>query len=324
METREHAQKRVPPGWVRPMLATLASEAFSDDDWIFESKLDGVRCLVFRNKSRIQLLSRNRQPLNKTYPELVEPLAAQRIPSFVVDGEVVAFKDGVTSFSQLQRRMQVRDPDEARRRAVKVFYYLFDLLYLNGYDLRKVPLLQRKDLLQRNFQFRDPLRYSTHRQRDGEAFFQKACRQGLEGVMAKRAASVYVSGRSRDWLKFKCSAEQEFVVVGYTDPKGQRESFGALLVGYYKGDRLVYAGKVGTGFDSGTLRQLGRELSRLHVEQPPVAGVVKGRGVHWVKPKLLAQVAFAEWTHDGKLRHPRFMGLRRDKTPRHVVRERPK
>src|SRR5207247_7437058 len=147
------------------------------------------------------------------------------------------------------------------------------------------------------------------------ACFKEACDKGLEGVIAKRVESVYVSARSRDWLKFKCSSEQEFVIVGYTDPNGARAAFGALLVGYYDGDRLLYAGKVGTGFDTETLARLGRELSALQVERPPVAGEAKGKGVHWVKPKLVAQVAFTEWTRDGKLRHPRFLGIRRDKTP---------
>lgn len=312
LQARQHPQ----PAWISPMLATLAAKAFSNDDWIFESKLDGVRCLVARQNNQVHLYSRNRKQLNQAYPELLPPLTAQPAQSYIADGEVVAFQDGVTSFSLLQRRMQVRDPDQALRRGVKVFYYLFDLLYWNGYDLRNAPLLERKNLLHRTFHFRGPLRFSSHRRRDGEAFFEEACRQGLEGLIAKRASSVYVSTRSRDWLKFKYSAQQEFVIIGYTDPKGARESFGALLVGYYDDGRLLNAGKVGTGFDTETLRQLGRELASLHVEH--------SRTVHWVQPKLVAQVAFTEWTRDGKLRHPRFLGLRRDKPPRQVVRERPK
>ena len=322
-EVRQLAHKRAQPAWISPMLATLAAEAFSDEEWIFESKLDGVRCLAVHQRNHAQLLSRNQRHLNSTYPELGEPLSAQPVQNYIADGEVVAFKNGITSFSQLQQRLGVRDPQEASRRGVKVFYYIFDLLYLNGYDLRGVPLIYRKDLLKRTFAFRDPVRFSKHHRKDGEALFKEACHKGLEGLIAKRADSPYVSARSRDWLKFKCSAEQEFVIVGYTDPKGERESFGALLVGYYQGDRLVYAGKVGTGFDTQTLLTLGRELSRLRVERPPIAGQADGKGVHSVKPKLVAQVAFMEWTRDGKLRHPRFMGIRRDKAPREVVRERP-
>jgi DNA ligase D-like protein (predicted ligase) len=306
------------------MLATLVAHPFSNDQWIFESKLDGIRCLSIRNATGIQLFSRNQKPLNQAYPELLEPLAAQPVQNYIVDGEIVAFKNGVTSFSQLQQRMQVRDPDEARRRGVEIFYYIFDLLYLNGYDLRDVPLLQRKNLLQECFTFRNPVRYSKHVAREGEALFKEACQNGLEGLVAKRADSPYVSARSRDWLKFRCFAQQEFVIIGYTDPKGARESFGALLVGYYEGDHLAYAGKVGTGFDTPTLRSLGRDLSKLRIEQSPVAGEKSGKDVHWVRPQHLAQVAFTEWTRDGKLRHPRFLGIRRDKSPRQVVRETPK
>ncbi len=323
-DVRSRAQKRAQPNWVSPMLATLVAKPFSSNQWIFESKLDGIRCLTISNETGIHLFSRNQKELDQAYPELLEPLETQPLQNYIVDGEVVAFQNGVTSFSQLQQRMQVRDPDEARRRGVKIFYYIFDLLYLNGYDLRNVPLLQRKNLLTESFTFRDPIRYSKHLLGDGEALFKEACQNGLEGLVAKRAESIYVSVRSRDWLKIRCSAQQEFVIIGYTDPKGLRESFGALLVGYYEGDRLTYAGKVGTGFDTRTLVSLGRELEALEVEQSPVAGERTSKGVHWIKPQLLAQVAFTEWTRDGKLRHPRFLGIRRDKSPRQVVREMPK
>ena len=220
--------------------------------------------------------------------------------------------------------MQLRNPDEARRVGVTVFYYLFDLLYLNGYDLREVPLVHRKALLKEAFEFGDPLRYTQHRGRDGEAYHKEACRKGLEGVLAKRADSIYVSGRSRDWLKFKCWEEQEFVIGGFTDPKGGRVGFGALLLGYYEGGSLRYAGKVGTGFDTGLLVSLGKKLSSLQIKYSPFADELKaGKGVHWVRPALVAQVSFTQWTRDGRLRHPRFLGIRRDKDPREVVRERP-
>jgi DNA ligase D-like protein (predicted ligase) len=306
------------------MLATLVDEPFSRENWIFEPKLDGERCLTFRNHENPHLLSRNRKVLNETYPELVEPLARQAPTSYIADGEIVAFRGDVTSFSELQRRMQLRDPDEARRVGVEVFYYLFDLLYLNGHDLREVPIVHRKALLKKAFQFRDPLRYTQHRERDGEAHYREACRKGLEGVLAKRADSIYLSGRSRDWLKFKCWEEQEFVIGGFTDPRGGRVGFGALLLGYYEGGRLQYAGKVGTGFDTSLLMSLGKELSSLKIKHSPFAEEVKaGKGVHWVRPKLVAQVSFTEWTRDGRLRHPRFLGIRRDKDPHEVVRERP-
>jgi bifunctional non-homologous end joining protein LigD len=306
------------------MLATLVAEPFSRESWIFEPKLDGERCLIFRNQENLHLLSRNRKVLNGTYPEVVEPLARQATASYIADGEIVAFRGDVTSFAQLQRRMQLGDPDEARRAGVKVFYYLFDLLYLNGYDLREMPLLDRKALLKEAFEFHDPLRYTQHRARDGEAYYREACHEGLEGVIAKHADSIYVSRRSRDWLKFKCWQEQEFIIGGFTDPKGGRVGFGALLLGYYEGSSLRYAGKVGTGFDTGLLVRLAKEVSLLEIKHPPFAEEVKaGKGVHWVSPKLVAQVSFTQWTRDGRLRHPRFLGIRRDKDPREVVRERP-
>lgn len=305
------------------MLATLVAEPFSDSNWFFEPKLDGERCLTFRSGKTPRLVSRNQRTLNDTYPELVAPLARQA-KSYIVDGEVVTFKGDVTSFSQLQRRMQLRDPEEARCAGVEVFYYLFDLLYLNGYDLREVPLIHRTSLLKEAFDFHDPIRFTSHRERDGETYYRKACRKGLEGVIAKRIDSIYVSKRSREWLKVKCWEEQEFVIAGFTDAKGSRVGFGALLLGYYESGRLRYAGKVGTGFDTGLLTSLAKKFAALEVKQSPFAEEARaGKGVHWVKPKLVAQVSFAQWTRDGRLRHPRFLGIRRDKNPREVVRERP-
>jgi bifunctional non-homologous end joining protein LigD len=306
------------------MLATLVAEPFSDENWIFEPKLDGERCLTFRSDKSPRLLSRNQKLLNNTYPELVSPLASQPTENYIADGEIVAFKGDVTSFSQLQRRMQLRDPDAARRVGVEVFYYLFDLLYLNGYDLREVPLIHRKALLKDAFMYHNPVRFTAHRERDGEAYYGEACHKGLEGVIAKRADSIYVSKRSRDWLKFKCWEEQEFVIGGFTDPKGGRVGFGALLLGYYENGKLRYAGKVGTGFDTGLLVSLGKKLSALEITQSPFGDDLKPeKGVHWVRPKLVAQVSFTQWTRDGRLRHPRFLGIRRDKDPREVIQERP-
>lgn len=323
-EARERARKRPQPAWFSPMLATLVAKPLAGEGWIFEPKLDGERGLTFRNGEDLHLLSRNRKTLNQTYPELVGPLAAQAPESYIADGEIVAFDGAVTSFAQLQRRMQIRDPDEARRRGVEVFYYLFDLLYLNGYDLREVPLIHRKGLLRRAFRFAGPLRYTEHRERDGDAYYREACRKGLEGAIGKCAGSAYVSKRSRDWLKFKCWLEQEFVIGGYTEPEGQRPGLGALLLGYYEGGKLVYAGKVGTGFDNETLKDLARDLTALETKTSPFAGKVEaGKKVHWAKPKFVAEVRFTQWTQDGKLRHPRFLGIRTDKDPREIVRERP-
>lgn len=305
------------------MLATLTDEPFSDPDWVFERKLDGVRCLAFRDRSPVRLLSRNRKTLNDTYPELAEALERQPAQRFIVDGEIVAFKGRVSSFERLQGRLGLADPARARASGIPVFYYLFDLLWLDGYDTTGLPLRDRKRLLRAAIGFSGPIRYSEHRDGEGEKLYQEACARGLEGVIAKRAASLYVHRRSPDWLKFKCVAEQELVVGGWTDPEGARTGFGALLVGYYDDGALVYAGKVGTGYDDATLSQLGARLRRLTRAHSPFArGNPPSRATHWVQPTLVAQIGFTEWTRDGKLRHPRFLGLRDDKPARDVVRER--
>ena len=203
-----------------------------------------------------------------------------------------------------------------------MFYYVFDVLHLDGCDTRRLPLMSRKKLLRAALPFDDPLRYTTHRREAGEEAFRAACERGDEGVIAKRAAAPYAGGRSKDWLKFKCVRDQEFVIGGWTDPKGARSAFGALLLGYYDGDRLRYAGKVGTGFGAAMLRRLGAELvgpRGRDARRSP--GRVRERDVHWVRPELVAQIGFTEWTRDGMLRHPRFQGLRTDKAAREVVRE---
>lgn len=310
------------PDWRAPTLATLTDKRFCDPRWIFERKFDGMRCVAFRDGDRVRLLSRNRQPLNGTYPELVEALVGQRPSRFVVDGEVVAFTGSHTSFARLQGRLGITDPDEARASRIRIFYYLFDLTHLDGKSTVEVPLSWRKRLLRSALTFDDPLRYTAHRIDDGVAAYQAACRRGDEGVIAKRFDSTYESGRSRNWLKFKCVRDQEFVVGGYTGPKGSRIELGALLLGYYDGRDLVYAGKVGTGFDEATLRSLHQRLSPLEQDAPPFTrGLVRENGVHWVRPELVAQIGFTEWTRDGKLRHPRYQGLRIDKSPNEVVRE---
>jgi bifunctional non-homologous end joining protein LigD len=310
------------PTWRSPTLATLTERRFSEPDWIFERKLDGVRGLAFRDDGEVRLLSRNRLSLNNTYPEIVEALAKQDSSQFVVDGEIVAFEGRHTSFARLQGRLGITDPDEALASGISVFYYMFDLLHVDGEDIRPLPLLARKRMLRKLFQFSDPLRYTTHRVKDGEAAYRAACERGDEGVIAKLSDAPYAGARSRNWLKLKCSRDQEFVIVGYTAPKGSRVGLGALLLGYHDGADLVYAGKVGTGFDTATLHSLHSRLSRNEQAEPPVTrGLVREPGAHWVRPKLVAQVAFSEWTRDGKLRHPRYVGLRTDKSPADVLRE---
>jgi len=310
------------PKWVAPMLATLTDERFSREGWLFEPKWDGERCLAFRLGRDLRLFSRNRKRLNEKYPEITAAFQRQEADSFIADGEIVTFKNGVTSFAKLQQRMQVDHPPADLLRKVPVWLYLFDLLYLDRHDTRQVPLRYRKQVLRKAFDFRDALRLTQHCDTEGEAYYRKACRRGWEGVIAKNGDSAYVSRRTRDWLKFKCRKEQEFVIGGYTDPRGKRSGFGALLVGFFRRGKLAYAGKVGTGFDTDTLQRLARKLAQLQTPTPPFAddGLPR-RGVHWVKPKLVAQIGFTEWTRGGRLRHPRFLGLREDKRPEEVVRE---
>jgi len=260
------------------------------------------------------MLSRNDLPLNDRYPEIAAALEAQSRTRFAIDGEVVAFAGGNTSFAALARR---------GHRPVKVYLYAFDVLWLDGDDVRPLPLRERKRLLRGALDWGGALRLTPHRNEHGEAYFEEACRKGWEGVIAKRADSPYTTSRSRDWLKFKCDQAQELVIGGFTPPKGSRQELGALLLGYFDDGRLEYAGKVGTGFDAATLADLAGRMRPLRRGEPPFERPeqIKERGVTWVEPELVAQVGFTEWTRDGRLRHPRFLGLRFDKAAREVVRE---
>jgi bifunctional non-homologous end joining protein LigD len=304
------------------MKAVLSDQPFSSPDWVFERKLDGERCGALRRDGRVTLLSRTGRVMDAAYPELVDALSIKG-PDLLIDGEIVAFKGGQTSFERLQQRMQIRDAERARRSPVAIYYYIFDLLELDGEDMRPLPLLDRKARLREALAFHGHLRYATYRRGDGEAAFRSACQRGWEGVIAKRAASPYVATRSRDWLKLKCAHGQELVIGGWTDPKGSRERLGALLVGYYEQGKLRYAGKVGTGFDRQTLNRLGDELERLERPSSPFETGGPPRNARWAEPELVAEIGFAEWTRDGKLRQPRYQGLRDDKPAREVVREQP-
>jgi bifunctional non-homologous end joining protein LigD len=303
------------PDRVEPMKALLTDERFSDPGWIFERKLDGIRCIAIKGERNVRLLSRNDLSLNARFPEVVEALEADDAERVVLDGEVVAFDGAQTSFARLARRGQERVP---------VFFYVFDLLWLDDRDVRPLPLRERKRLLREALSPSDHVRLTQHRVGDGEAFFAEACRKGWEGLIAKRADSAYTDRRSRDWLKLKCEHGQELVVGGFTAPQGTRTDLGALLLGYYDDGALRYAGKVGTGFDRATLRDLAERLRALRRDDAPFAdpGSIRERGVTWVEPELVAQIGFTEWTGAGRLRHPRFLGLRDDKAARDVVRER--
>ncbi len=304
------------------MLARLEHRPFSDPSWIYERKFDGERCIIERHGPRIRLLSRNRKSLNRTYPEIVAAIRRQPLAHFVVDGEIVAFEGRRTSFARLQSRLGVRDPDAALRRLVPVYAYLFDALLLDHRDVRRLPLVERRRRLRRSLRFGRRLRWSAHRRGDALAFLRRACRMGWEGILAKRAESPYVPRRSPDWRKFKCVRRQEFVIGGFTEPKGSRAGLGAILVGYYRGASLHYVGKVGTGFSAAVLTSLRRRLASVERASKPFCGEVRETNAHWTRPTLVAEIGFSEWTRDGRLRHPRFLGLRRDKRARDVVRER--
>jgi bifunctional non-homologous end joining protein LigD len=310
--------------WLPPMLATLTDQLPAGGKWVYEPKLDGVRALIYVSGGTVQMYSRNRKLLNHAYPELVEALAGATRSDAILDGEVVAFDQerGITSFARLQQRMQVRDPVRARRSPVAVYLYLFDCAYYDGVNLTRLPLLERKQVLEDAVEYSDPIRLTPFRTRGAAAMLKKACAREEEGIIAKRADSRYVSARSSDWLKIKCVRRQELVIGGYTAPQGSRERLGALLVGHYDGDQLRYAGKVGTGYDRPTLELLHQRLAPLHRATSPFsAGPVPARDIQWVSPKLVGEIGFSEWTTAGLLRHPRFLGLREDKPAREVRRE---
>ena len=322
------------PSRLEPMLATLFARPFTNAGWLFEPKLDGVRALAFLHRDQVTLRGRRGSPITRQYPAIADALARRSGSGgtdMVLDGEIVALDErGVPDFERLQRRMHLSRTEDIARRDLEIptVYYVFDLLYLDGRDLTGLSLSQRKALLWSTFDSPDRserVRYLDHVEGEGEAFFRATADMGIEGIVAKRKASTYqVGGRSRDWLKIKSVLSQEFVVGGYSEGQGtRRDSFGALLLGHYEGDRLLYAGNVGSGFSERQLAELARRLHRLESPQSPFAeapspGPAPSR---WVRPELVAQVKFSQWTRDGRLRAPVFLGLRDDIDPRQVRRE---
>jgi bifunctional non-homologous end joining protein LigD len=303
------------------MLATLTDHRDFGEDWLLERKFDGERCVARRDGGEVRLESRTAKDLTGNYPEVRAAVASQRNRKLLLDGEVVAFDGDQTSFSRLQRRLGVTNPSPERLAAYPVVLCVFDLLELDGDDLRDRPLLERRARMTEAVGPSAGLQLSEAWRGDSQRRFAQAGRAGWEGLIAKRPQAPYVQGRSRDWLKLKCVWDQEFVIGGYTDPAGSRTDFGALLVGYYRDATLEYAGNVGTGYTAATLRNLGARLREL---ETPVSPFVHARpiprGTHWTRPELVAQIGFAEWTNDGRLRLPRFLGLRDDKGPGEVVR----
>ncbi|WP_407154901.1 non-homologous end-joining DNA ligase [Bradyrhizobium sp. STM 3557] len=302
------------PKRLQPMLATLTDAPFDDPGWVFEDKYDGFRMITEIERGKVTLYSRNGKIINHSYSEVVKALEGVKSDA-VIDGELVAIgKDGVSHFQLLQN---------ALRHEAKLLYCVFDLMFENGADLRKQPLLERKKRLKAILPRDKLIAFSRHRNANGMTFFAEAERKGLEGIMAKRADSVYASGsRSPDWLKIKAAKRQEVVIAGFTAPKRTRPFFGALVLAVRENDAWRYIGHVGTGFSHQTLAELHAKLVKLRAAKSPFPAKVKDEGATtWVKPSLVAEVRFAEWTSKGELRQPVYLGLRSDKKARDVVRE---
>ena len=307
-----------------PTPLTLTDRRDFDSDWLLERKFDGERCVARKRGGDVRLESRTGKDLTGTYPEVRAALGTQRARELLVDGEVVAFQGDQTSFSRLQQRLGTTAPSPQQMAAYPVVYCVFDVLEIDGEVLTQLPLDERRARLIRAIRPSAALQLSESWRDNAQRRFDKACKSGWEGLIAKRAGAPYVSGRSKDWLKLKCVWEQEFVIGGYTDPTGSRTDFGALLVGYHEEGRLRHAGKVGTGYSAARLHDLGARLRSLESSAPPFVDAQPiPRGTHWTRPELVAQIGFAEWTNDGRLRQPRFLGLRDDKRHADVVRERP-
>lgn len=307
------------PKRVRPQLATLVSNAPEGDDWLHEVKLDGYRLFARLENGRPQLLTRNDQDWTRRFPRLAEVLKELPVERAVLDGEAVVLgSDGISSFGRLQEALSAGRTDN-------VIYQAFDLLYLGSRDLTDVPLSERKQalaqlLMAAGLGDASAVRYSDHQQGRGPAFFAQACRMGLEGIICKRADSAYHSGRSKQWLKVKCSHADEFVVGGFTDPRGARRGFGSLLLGAYDADgRFRYSGRVGTGFSDRQLKALHDTLRGMEQDRSPFDDTVPdARGVHWVRPRMVVEIAFSQRTRDGRLRHPSFRGLREDRNAEEI------
>ena len=288
-----------PPSWLEPMAATLTQERFSAPGWVFERKLDGIRLLAFKRGGEVRLLSRNRLPQNSAYPAVERAVHALPPANLILDGEAT----GVWGH------------------ASEATYHVFDVLWLDASDLTPRPLHERRAVLD-SLVLAPPL--VLVERLNGPAPWERACREGWEGVIAKREDAAYEHRRSRNWLKMKCEASQELVIGGFTEPRGSRAGLGALLVGYFEGADFCFAGRVGTGFTTRMLLELRTRLEPLEIDRPPFTrGDNLPRAAHWVRPEVVVQVAFLEWTSHGKMRHPRLLGIRMDKPASLVGRDQP-
>jgi bifunctional non-homologous end joining protein LigD len=298
------------PFRVSPMLGTLVDRPFHKPNWIYEEKYDGIRILAYKEGSQVSLFSRNDKKRTKDFPDIVGAIANLAPHTLLLDGEIVVFDS--RRISRFQLLQQGKGPTR---------YAVFDCLYANGEDHRRKMLSLRRNLLERFVTPSDRLMISAKLAEDGVKAFELAKRKGFEGVVAKNLSAVYVERRSSEWLKVKVNKEEEFVIAGFTAPTGSRQHIGALLLGVYDGNKLRYVGKVGTGFGEDTLLSLRRKFQRLIRKDSPFASDVGQKAATFLSPQLVAQVSFTEWTKDGKLRHPVYLGLRDDKAAREVVRQ---
>ena len=317
------------------MLATLVEEPFDDPQWIYEVKWDGYRAVAFIAGGKATLVSRNQNDLTGEFAEIAAALGELRVDNAVIDGEVVALDDeGRPSFSLMQQRTGMTSPGKRgpKNRALPIVYYTFDLLYLNGYNLMGIELERRKELLKQVVpEDKSLIRFSDHYPEQGTALYGVARDKGLEGIVAKLRTSVYVQKRSREWLKIKITRRQECVIAGYTDPRGSRENFGSIVLGLYDPNgKFRHVGNAGSGFTEATHAALWKRLKELQTDRNPFAEKIEStRKPHWVKPELVAEIKFSEWTHEGerggvKMRAPIYQGLRFDKKPRECVFEFPR
>ncbi len=307
------------------MLATLETHAFSGSEWLFEIKYDGVRVMAERSGDTVDLYGRNQTVISNRYPELRDALGNLPFDRFVIDGEIVALdENGIPSFQRLQPRMHLTRPRDIERAllALPVQAIFFDCLALDGRDLRSLPLVQRKEFLKNLLPPMGLARYGDHIMGAGDDLFRAASAMNLEGIVAKRTVGRYGGGRSREWIKIKCFRRQEFIIGGYTEPQGGRTCFGALHLGLYDGQKLIYVSKVGTGFDGKALKAIWEKMQPLKRSRSPFdERSPSGRGHTWVEPRLVCEVRFSDWTHDGGIRHPAFLGLRADKNPEECRKE---
>jgi bifunctional non-homologous end joining protein LigD len=315
------AKKAPFPIEFKPELATLVKEVPDNPNWSYEIKFDGIRIISKVENGRVSLLTRNNKDWTRKLPQIVKAIEALQLDNAILDGELVALdQNGISRFQLIQNYLELGQD-------IPVYYYAFDIIYHNAYKLNNVPLIQRKAYLATLIPKNSLIRFSEHLEGEGLAILKQACTLKLEGIMAKRKDSFYLSKRSADWLKIKCNQRQEFVIAGFTEPKGSRQFFGSLLLGYYNDARqLIYCGRVGTGFNQTLLKLLHEKMRGLLQDKPAfyrLPSIPETRQAHWLKPTLVAEIEFTEWTNDGRIRHPSFKGLREDKSAKQVVIELP-